>query len=215
MRPTHVVAVSETVKERIRRLWGRDSEVIYPPIEVDRIPLSTRDDGFLLVAAQFLAYRRIDLAVAAATASGRQLVVVGDGPEAARLRSLAGPSVRFLGHVDRARLIDLFGRCHAYLVPGIEDFGIAPVEAMAAGKPVVAFRAGGATETVVEGRTGVFFDRPTPESLGAAIEELERATWDPAVIRARAEEFDAAVFRRRMRELIAGLGYRDLLTPQK
>jgi glycosyltransferase involved in cell wall biosynthesis len=207
------VAISDTVKERISRLWGRDAEVIYPPVEVDRIPLSVRDDGFLFVAAQFLAYRRIDLAVAAATASGRELVVVGDGPEEARLRSMAGPSVRFLGHVDRAQLIDLFARCHAYLVPGIEDFGIAPVEAMAAGKPVVAFRAGGATETVVEGRTGVFFDRPTADGLVGAIEELDRTTWDPASIRARAEEFDASVFRRRMRELIAGLGHGDLVAP--
>ena len=205
-RPTHVVAISQTVRERIRRLWGRDSEVIYPPVATGEIPLGTVDDGFLLVAARLLAYRRIDLAVDAATALGRELVVVGDGPESARLRARAGPSVRFLGRVDRPALVDLFTRCHAYLVPGIEDFGIAPVEAMAAGKPVIAFRSGGVTETVVEGRTGIFVERQDVASLAEAIERLDGLSFTPAFIRARAEEFDAAVFRRAWRELLARLG---------
>jgi glycosyltransferase involved in cell wall biosynthesis len=131
---------------------------------------------------------------------------VGDGPEEARLRSRAGPTVRFAGRVDRATLIDLIERCHAYLVPGEEDFGIAPVEAMATGKPVVAFRAGGALETVVDGVTGVFFDRPEPAALNQAIERLDGITFDPQVIRANAERFDVAVFRRRWHELFARLG---------
>jgi glycosyltransferase involved in cell wall biosynthesis len=205
-KPDVLVANSATVRERIRRLWRRDAEVIYPPVDVAGIPLSGRDDGFLLVAARLLAYRRIDLAVGAATALGRELVVVGDGPERARLRAIAGPTVRFLGHVDRLTLIDLFTRCHAYLVPGVEDFGIAPVEAMAAGKPVIAFRAGGATETVVDGRTGIFFERQEVAALAEAIERLEGLTFEPAVIRARAQEFDTAVFRQAWRELLARLG---------
>jgi glycosyltransferase involved in cell wall biosynthesis len=205
-KPDVLVANSQTVRERIRRLWKRDAEVIYPPVDVAGIPLSTRDDGFLLVAARMLAYRRLDLAVAAATALGRELVVVGDGPEAARLRGMAGPSVRFLGHVDRPTLVDLFGRCHAYLVPGVEDFGIAPVEAMAAGKPVIAFRAGGATETVVDGRTGIFFERREAAALAEAIERLDGLAFDPSVIRARAQEFDTAVFRGAWRDLLARLG---------
>ncbi len=204
-RPDVLVANSATVRERIRRLWGRDAEVIHPPVDVDAIPLSRRDDGYLLIAARMLAYRRLDLAVQAVTLTGRELVVVGDGPESARLRAMAGPSVRFLGRVDRTRLLDLFARCHAYLVPGIEDFGIAPVEAMAAGKPVVAYRGGGATETVVEGRTGVFFDEHTPAALAAAIDVADRSSWDPGVIRARAVEFDTRVFRRRFRDLLRDL----------
>ena len=171
-------------------------------MDVDEIPLGTRDDGFLLVAARLLAYRRIDLAVEAATALRRELVVVGDGPEAARLRAAAGPSVTFLGTVDRATLVDLFGRCHAYLVPGVEDFGIAPVEAMAAGKPVVAFRRGGATETVVDGVTGVFFDDPTPGALADAIARVDALGVDPAALRAHATGFSTAVFRARMRDLL-------------
>jgi glycosyltransferase involved in cell wall biosynthesis len=205
-KPDVLVANSATVRERIRRLWRRDAEVIYPPVDVAGIPLSDRDDGFLLVAARMLAYRRLDLAVAAATALGRDLVVVGDGPELARLRAMTGPTIRFLGHVDRPTLIDLFTRCHAYLVPGVEDFGIAPVEAMAAGKPVVAFRSGGATETVVDGRTGVFFERQEVAALAEAIERLDGLVFDPAAIRARAQEFDTSVFQLAWRGLLARLG---------
>jgi glycosyltransferase involved in cell wall biosynthesis len=205
-KPDVVVANSETVRERIRRLWGREAEVIYPPVDVAGIPLSTQDDGFLLVAARMLAYRRLDLAVGAATALDRELLVVGDEPEAARLRGMAGPSVRFLGHIDRPTLVDLFARCHAYLVPGVEDFGIAPVEAMAVGKPVIAFRGGGATETVVDGRTGIFFDQPDVASLAEAIERLDGLSFDPTVISARAHEFDTGVFNARWRELLARLG---------
>jgi glycosyltransferase involved in cell wall biosynthesis len=205
-RPDVVVAISSEVRERIARLWGRESELIFPPVDVGGIPLSMRDDGYLLIAARLLAYRRVDLAIAAANRLGRELVIVGDGPERARLEALAGPSVRFLGRVDQPTLVDLFSRCHAYLVPGIEDFGIAPVEAMAAGKPVVAIRAGGPRDTVVDGVTGVFFGRQDVGDLVEAIERLDDLTFDPIAIRAHAESFDTSVFRRRWRELFVRLG---------
>jgi glycosyltransferase involved in cell wall biosynthesis len=111
-------------------------------------------------------------------------------------------------------LLDLFGRCHAYLVPGVEDFGIAPVEAMAAGKPVVAFRAGGATETVVEGTTGVFFDEASVEAMAGAISGVDQIAFDPARIRARAEQFDVSVFRERFTALLRGLGVEVPTPPQ-
>jgi glycosyltransferase involved in cell wall biosynthesis len=205
-RPDVLVAISETVQQRIARLWGRESEVIYPPVETSAIPLSTRDDGFLLVAARMLAYRRLDLAVAAATRLGRELVVVGEGPEERTLRAMAGPTVKFLGRVDRSTLIDLFGRCHAYVVPGVEDFGIAPVEAMAAGKPIVGFGSGGVTETVIDGATGVLFEQPNVDSVCQAIESLDGIGFDRSVIRSRAEAFDTEVFRVRWRELFVRLG---------
>jgi glycosyltransferase involved in cell wall biosynthesis len=205
-RPDLLVANSTTTRARIARVWGREAEVIHPPVDVASIPFGGTDDGFLLVAARMLAYRRLDLAVAAATRLGRELVVVGNGPEEKRLRELAGPTVRFLGRVDRPTLVDLFSRCHAYLVPGVEDFGIAPVEAMAAGKPVVGFNGGGVAETVIDGATGVLFDRADVESLCAAIERRDAIVFDPAVIRSRAEEFDTEVFRRRWRELLARSG---------
>jgi glycosyltransferase involved in cell wall biosynthesis len=205
-RPDVVVAISKEVQARIRRIWKRDAELIYPPVDVDTIEVSPRDDGFLLVAARLLAYRRIDLAVEAATKLGRELVVVGDGPERPRLEALAGPSVRFLGRVDRPVLLDLFARCHAYLVPGVEDFGIAPVEAMAAGKPVIGIASGGVAETVVHGVTGVLFPRQTVKDVAAAIDGLDALAIDPAACRARAEEFSVSVFRREWRQLFARLG---------
>ena len=207
-RPSFVVAISETVRERIERLWRRAVDaVIYPPVPVDEIPLGTRDDGYLLVAARLLAYRRVDLAVQACTRLRRELVVVGDGPERARLETMAGPSVRFVGHVDRPRLIDLFARCHAYLLPGIEDFGIAPVEAMAAGKPVIAFAGGGALETVVPGTTGLHFTAPTPDALGSAIRDLDGHAFDPNALRAHAATFGTDVFRARWHDLLVRRGH--------
>jgi glycosyltransferase involved in cell wall biosynthesis len=206
LRPDILVANSEAVQDRIRRVWGREAEVIHPPVRMGDIAVSTQDDGFLLVVARLLAYRRIDLLVEAATRLGRPLIVAGDGPEAGRLRVLAGPTVRFLGRVDRPTVVDLLSRCHAYVVPGEEDFGLAPVEAMAAGKPVVAYRAGGALKTVVDGQTGVLFDRQTPEALAAAIERLDSMSFDRDVIRANAERFSAPVFRSRFIELLQRLG---------
>jgi len=204
-RPDVLVANSTVVADRIRRVWGREAEVISPPVDTSEIPLSDMDDGFLLVASRMLAYRRLDLAIDAARRMGRDLVIVGDGMERARLQALAGPTVRFEGWVDRGRLLDLFARCHAYVVPGIEDFGIAPVEAMAAGKPVVGFRGGGVAETVIDGTTGVLFDRQEVASMVRAIGRLDGLTLDRSAIRARALEFDTTVFLDRWRVLLARL----------
>jgi glycosyltransferase involved in cell wall biosynthesis len=205
-RPTTIVAISETVRERIKRTWGRDAEVIYPPVSVDEIEVSDRDDGYLLVASRMLAYRRLDLAIGAANALGRELVVVGDGPERKRLEAMAGPTVRFLGRVDRPRLMEVMARCHAYLVPGTEDFGIAPVEAMAFGKPVIGFNGGGVAETVIDGRTGVLFGDQTIDSIAVAIERLSGLSVDPAASRAQAERFDPSTFRAAFRTLFERLG---------
>jgi glycosyltransferase involved in cell wall biosynthesis len=205
-RPDVVVAISETIRGRIERLWNREAEVVYPPVDVTEFEVSNTDDGYLLVAARMLAYRRIDIAIEAANRLDRELVLVGDGPERQRLQAMAGRSVRFLGHLDRPALVERIHRCHAYLVPGEEDFGIAPVEAMAAGKPVVALGRGGAAETVVDGQTGVLYSQQSRDGLVAAIERLDGSAFDPAVIRARAEQFAAPVFRERWRELFRRLG---------
>jgi glycosyltransferase involved in cell wall biosynthesis len=141
--------------------------------------------------------------VEAFTRSGRPLVVIGDGATRA-LRASAGRNVRFLGAVDDATLAEALARCRALIFPGVEDFGIIPLEAMASGRPVIAYRRGGATETVVEGRTGLFFNEQTPEALMAAVERFEArtASFDPAAIRAHAARFDRPVFLRSMRAFV-------------
>ena len=207
-RPTIVIANSEVVRRRIETVWRRSvDDVIHPPVPVHKIPLGVADDGYLLVAARLLSYRRIDLAVEACTRLRRELIVVGDGPDRARLEAMAGPSVRFLGHVDRERLVELFARSHAYLLPGVEDFGIAPVEAMAAGKPVVAYAGGGALETVVPGVTGVYAHTPTAEAFASAIAELDRHRFDPASIRSHTDRFSTAAFRQSWLAMLTRLGY--------
>lgn len=211
-RPNVVVAISHAVRERIERAWHREVDnVIYPPVDIDEIPLGNTDEGFYLVAARLLAYRRIDLAIRACGRLGVPLVVVGDGPERQRLEAIAGPSVQFRGHVERSVLLDLFARCHAYILPGAEDFGIAPVEAMAAGKPVVAFAAAGALETIRPGITGLFFARPTVEDLIDAIRNLDDIQFDPVALRHHAATFHARHFRARWRDLIKSHGLADCL----
>jgi glycosyltransferase involved in cell wall biosynthesis len=205
-RPDVVVANSATVQARIRRYWDRDSTVIYPPVDVEAFRPSSRNDGYYLIASRLLHYRRIDLAVRACSDLGLRLVVVGDGPEAARLRGIAGPSIEFRGFVPRAELVDLFCRCRGYVVPGIEDFGIAPVEAMAAGKPVVAYAAGGAAETVLDGITGRFFHEPTVEALSSVLREVNATSFDPSACRRRAETFSRSRFFGEWRQLLLGLG---------
>lgn len=204
-RPDSLIAISHTVRRRIEKLWHRAvDDVIYPPVPVHEIDLSDRDEGFYLVAARLLAYRRIDLVVQACTRLHRPLVVVGDGPERAKLERLAGHSVTFRGHVSRQELLRLMRNCHAYVVPGVEDFGIAPVEAMAAGKPVIAYRGGGVTETVVEGTTGLFFASHSVESLSAALIEREQVKFDPHTIRRQATLFAAPAFRSRWLKAVPG-----------
>lgn len=209
-RPDVVVTNSVNVQRRIRSSWGRDSFVIYPPVNVTRSRLSTADDGYYLVATRLLAYKRVELAIQACARLGRDLVVLGDGPERARLERMAGPRTRFEGHVDKTRLEQLLASSHALITPGIEDFGMMAVEAMAVGKPVVAFAAGGALETVIDGRTGILFESATPSGLAAAIERLEASNLDPAAARERAMEFDVAVFRARWSALLAEVGLSDL-----
>lgn len=192
------IAISQFVAERIRKYYGRGSLVIYPPVDAAAFrPQGGSSGGRLLVVSRLLPYKRIDLAIEAANLLHLPLDVVGVGPEEERLRALAGPTVRFLGFQPDAVIARLYAECAAFLFPQEEDFGITPLEAAAAGRPVVAFRGGGALETIREGVTGVFFDAQTSESLAAAIEAALRSPWDPVRIRAHALRWDVTVFRER------------------
>jgi len=199
----HFVAISTEIQQRIREFYGRSSEIIHPPVDVHRFaPAASHDDTYLIVS-RLIPYKRIDLAVKAFTALNLPLVIAGDGRDRAALEASAGPSVRFLGRVDDADLVQLLARCKGFVLPGSEDFGLTPLEAQASGRPVIAFRGGGALDTVVEGRTGVFFDAATPESLMDAVERFEQMTFDPQVCRANAERFAPERFRA---ELPAAVG---------
>jgi glycosyltransferase involved in cell wall biosynthesis len=172
------VANSENTREKIARAYGRESTLIPPPVDVDRFTPSPRGTR-LLVVSRLIAYKRVDLAVQAATRLGIGLDVVGEGPELAALRSLAGPEVTFHGRAPDATVTELMQHCAAFLLPGKEDFGITPVEAQAAGKPVVAFAAGGALETVLDGVTGVFFQEASVDALVEAIRSPRRRRRSP------------------------------------
>jgi glycosyltransferase involved in cell wall biosynthesis len=193
----HFIANSRFVAERIQRIYGREAEVIYPPVHVDFYAGERAQKlDFYLYVGQLTAYKRPDLAIAACRKLKRQLVLVGDGEMRPQLERLAegDPLIRFVGRVSNDELRLLYTQARALLFPGIEDFGITPVEAQTAGTPVIALGRGGALETVTPGETGLFFDQPTASALLEAMEEFEARTWSPAACQAKAAEFSAARF---------------------
>ena len=201
----HFIANSRNVAERIKRIYGRESEVLSAPVDTERFVASARNDGTYLVVSALVAYKRVDLAVKAFNQSGERLVIVGTGPELRKLKNLARPNVEFLGWRSNAELVELYARCRAVIFPGEEDFGIVPLEAMAAGKPVVAYAHGGALETVVEkGKTptGVFFAEQTAASLLGAIQTFEKRKWNSAGIRRWAKKFDRKKFKHELQQAI-------------
>jgi glycosyltransferase involved in cell wall biosynthesis len=205
-------ANSRYVAGRIERYYGREAEVIPPPVDTDFFTPGNGTDGvtagngqggeFDLVVSALAPYKRLDLVLDAYRGTGRTIKVVGSGPEDARLRAQAPPEAEFLGKVDDAALRDLYRRCRAVLMPGVEDFGIVPLEAMACGKPAVAFAEGGGGETVVPGETGVLFHEPTAASLRAAVDSLSGVRFNTATLRARAEAYGRPVFEARFRAFV-------------
>lgn len=196
------IAISQTVRERIAKNYGRDSTIIHPPVDVDRFGLSDVRGDFFLILSRLAPYKRIDLAVAAFNDLGLPLLIAGDGRDRARLQALARSNVRFLGRVSDEEQRDLLARCRAFIFPGEEDFGIAPLEANASGRPVIAFAGGGALETIVEGVTGEFFREPTAPSLAHAVCAFDEKKFEPRVIRAHAEKFGAQVFKEKLQRFI-------------
>src|SRR6185436_5645066 len=177
-KPDYYIANSRIVADRIKQVYDREAVVIPPPIDVDRFHMSSQVDDYYLVLSRLVPYKRIDLAIEACKRLGRRLIIIGDGPDRERLQKLAGPKTEFLGRQPDGRVNHYASRCRALLFPGEEDFGMVPLEVNAAGRPVIAFRGGGANETVIEGRTGIFFKKPTCASLVEAIEKFESRSWD-------------------------------------
>lgn len=198
-RVDQIVANSKFVARRVEKAWGRKASVIYPPVDVDTFasegPVDVGD--FYLYAGELVTYKRADLVIDAFGSSGRPLVVIGDGPDRARLEASASSNVTFLGRVPFDVLKDHYARCKALVFPGVEDFGIVPLEVMASRRPVLAFAGGGALETVVDGVTGTFFTDATTASLNEGIERLDVLMdgLDPERIREHALSFRPEVFR--------------------
>ena len=199
------VANSHTVAHRLHTYYRRDAVVINPPVDTDsfqRLPTTDVED-FYLMAGELVRYKRPELAVEACNRTGRKLVVVGGGEMLAELRALAGPTVTILGSQPFSRLRHLYSRCRGLIFPGEEDFGMVPVEAMASGRPVIAFGRGGATETVIEGITGTFFHHQSTDSLIEALDRLESMSLDPDAAVTRAKDFDTGIFENRFRDFVA------------
>ncbi|MBI5379340.1 MAG: glycosyltransferase [Nitrospirae bacterium] len=208
------IANSRHVAEQVRRLYGQKAEVVYPPVETKRFYLSPEQDDYYLSVSALVPYKAVDLAIEAFNRLKRPLWIVGSGPDERRLRKIAGPTIRFLGRVPYEELPAYYARCRALIFPGVEDFGIAPLEAMASGRPVIALGEGGALESVVpaddpDGRppTGLFFEPQTAAALVEAVRRFESGAvqFDPPALRRHAEGFDRAIFKEKMRNLIQDL----------
>lgn len=205
-RVDHFIANSGYVASRIRKFYRRDSVVINPPVEINSFHHGEAQDYYLCLG-QLVPYKRADLAVEAFTRSGRRLIVVGEGEQFDALARRAGPSVEMRGKVSFEEIVQLYAGCRALIFPGVEDFGIVPLEAMAAGKPVIAFGRGGVLDSVVPGRTGLFFEAQTPEALETAVQDFEsgRYAFDPQSIREHARSFATAAFEAKMAQYLAKL----------
>ena len=203
--PNYYIANSRLVAQRIKRIYGREAHVIPPPIDVNRFHMSNEIDDYYLVLSRLMPYKRIDLAIEACKQMNRRLIVIGDGPDRARLEKLADDRIEFLGRQPDKVVNYYAARCRALLFPGEEDFGMAPLEANAAGRPVIAYRSGGAVETVEENVTGVFFDQPSSVSLAESIEKFEGLRFDQYALRRHAEKFDRTVFTFRVLQFLGSV----------
>lgn len=200
------IANSRVVARRIQKRYRRTATIINPPVDTTQYSphLTGGRRDYYLVVSRLIPYKRIDVVMQAFNTIKTPLLVVGRGRQEEELRHQAGPNIQFLGQVSEPDLKKLYANCKALIFPGYEDFGIAPLEAQASGRPVIAYGAGGALETVLPGVTGEFFTEQTPEALADIIARFDDTAYDPAAIRRHAETFDVEAFKRRIRELLMG-----------
>ena len=196
-RVDHFIANSRFVARRIRKYYRREADVIHPPVDTAYYtPGESGPEDYYLILSRFVPYKRIDMAIEACNRLNRRLVVIGGGSQEKQLKEMAGPTIEFTGVISDEKVREYYRNCRAFLFPGLEDFGITPVEAQACGRPVIAYGRGGALDTVIPAKTGVLFARQETESLMLAMEEFEAADWDSKAIRKHAEGFSNERFDR-------------------
>ena len=201
-RVDHFIAISQEVRRRIAKVYRRDSTIIYPPVDTSRFEPANKVDDYYLFVGRLVPYRRLDILIEAFNKLGRPLLIAGSGRDRERLEALAGPTVQFLGYVPDADLPDLVAHCRAFMFPGEEDFGIAPIQAMATGRPVIAYAAGGALDTIKHGESGYLFHEQTADHIIKAVEAVDEMPVATAVIRQHALQYDTAVFKQKMQAFI-------------
>jgi glycosyltransferase involved in cell wall biosynthesis len=216
-RVDHFIAISENIRQRIAKVYRRDSTIIYPPVDTSRFAPSGKVEDYYLIVGRLVPYRRIDILIEAFNKLQRPLLIAGDGRDRARLEEMAADNIEFLGYVPDADLPDLMSRCRAFMWPGEEDFGITPIQAMASGRPVIAYAAGGTLETVIPGHTGMLFHRQTAEEIIKAVESYDTDSVNVQEICAFAGQFDTELFKRKILRFIEEKvderrGTRSLLT---
>ena len=202
----HVIANSKNMANQIRQIYGIEPDVVYPPIDIDQFSISGTPGDYYLYAGRLISHKRVDLAIQACNHLKCKLVVAGDGLERTALEKLGGETVKFVGRVSDRRLKQLYSNCRALLFPSDEDFGLVPVEVQASGRPVIAYRSGGALETVIENQTGIFFDNQNVESLFTAVLRFETMDFNPELIRENALRFDQAIFEDKIRTCVERFG---------
>jgi len=201
-RVDYFIANSPGVAARIAKFYRREAAFIPPPVDTSRFYVAPQHDEYFLIVSRLIPYKRIDLAVKAFSMLGLPLRIIGSGRDEKRLRRMAGQNIQFLGHLPDDEVRAQMARCRAFIFPGEEDFGITPVEAMASGRPVIAYGAGGALASIIEGGTGLFFYQQTPESLAEVVMSYRDEYFDPQAIRRHAEEFDTQRFLRRFTQFV-------------
>ena len=200
-RVDYFIAISEEVRRRIAKIYRRDATIIYPPVDTDRFEPASQVEDFYLMVGRLVPYRRLDLLVEAFNEMDKPLVIAGSGRDRQRLEAMSSDNITFLGYVPDEDLPDLFARCRAFVFPGEEDFGIAPLQAMAAGRPVIAYAGGGARETVIPG-TGSLFAEQSVTAIIQAVESFDPQSVSPAFLRAHAETFDVQRFKQKLNRFI-------------
>jgi glycosyltransferase involved in cell wall biosynthesis len=201
-RVDYFIANSRTVADRIKKIYQRESVIINPPVDCSFFKPSEQDQDYFLVVSRLSAYKRIDLVIEAFKRLDLPLKIIGEGPARKKLAAMAGENTEFIGKVSDDRLQQYLAGCRALIFPGEEDFGIVPLEAMACGRPVIAFKAGGALETMVEGETGLFFGSQTVESLVKTVENFQFRLFNKIIIREHAKKYDKEIFKLRIRDFV-------------